>query len=110
LSRHWKTWSNAAGRLATRRQAQLRLLEALYQGFSQGDHPLRADFASFREAGGEALEHHCRFEVLQARRWTRPGRRLAQLAQGLARPLSPGSGSLRRAYPARSSSTPFASG
>lgn len=46
--------------------ARLRLLEALYQGFSQGDHPLRSDFDSFREAGGQALEHHCRFEVLQA--------------------------------------------
>lgn len=47
-------------------KAQQRLLEALYQDFSQGDHPLRADFASFREAGGERLEHHCRFEVLQS--------------------------------------------
>jgi len=46
--------------------ARLRLLEALYQDFSQGDHPLRTDFDSFREAGGQALEHHCRFEVLQA--------------------------------------------
>lgn len=48
--------------------ARLRLLEALYQGFSQGNHPLRADFDSFREAGGQALEHHCRFEVLQDRK------------------------------------------
>ncbi|WP_422402712.1 4-alpha-glucanotransferase [Pseudomonas sp. GZD-209] len=47
-------------------KAHQRLLEALYQDFSQGDHPLRADFASFREAGGERLEHHCRFEVLQS--------------------------------------------
>lgn len=47
-------------------KAQQRLLEALYQDFSQGNHPLRADFASFREAGGERLEHHCRFEVLQS--------------------------------------------
>ncbi|HDS1817970.1 TPA: 4-alpha-glucanotransferase [Pseudomonas putida] len=46
--------------------ARLRLLEALYTGFSQGDHPLRKDFDSYREAGGQALEHHCRFEVLQA--------------------------------------------
>ncbi|MFK0311090.1 4-alpha-glucanotransferase [Pseudomonas sp. NPDC090233] len=45
---------------------RLRLLEALYQDFSQGDHPLRKDFDSFRQAGGQALEHHCRFEVLQA--------------------------------------------
>ncbi|WP_028693647.1 4-alpha-glucanotransferase [Pseudomonas cremoricolorata] len=42
-----------------------RLLQALYKDFSQGQHPLRADFDSFREAAGEALEHHCRFEVLQ---------------------------------------------
>ncbi|WP_369990688.1 4-alpha-glucanotransferase [Pseudomonas xanthosomatis] len=46
--------------------ARLRLLEALYQQFSQADHPLRKDFDSFRAAGGERLEHHCRFEVLQA--------------------------------------------
>ncbi|MBI6940246.1 4-alpha-glucanotransferase [Pseudomonas putida] len=46
--------------------ARLRLLEALYQDFSQGDHPQRKDFDSFRKAGGQALEHHCRFEVLQA--------------------------------------------
>ncbi|MNM24076.1 4-alpha-glucanotransferase [compost metagenome] len=46
--------------------ARLRLLQALYQDFSQGDHPLRTDFDSFRQAGGQALEHHCRFEVLQA--------------------------------------------
>ncbi|MEN5302810.1 4-alpha-glucanotransferase [Pseudomonas sp. TWI628] len=46
--------------------ARLRLLEALYQDFSQADHPLRKDFDSFREARGQALEHHCRFEVLQA--------------------------------------------
>mgnify|MGYP002526663746 CR=1 FL=1 len=35
--------------------ARQRLLEALYQGFSQGDHPLRKDFDSFRKAGGQAL-------------------------------------------------------
>ncbi|HDS1744901.1 MULTISPECIES: 4-alpha-glucanotransferase [Pseudomonas] len=46
--------------------ARLRLLDALYQNFIQADHPLRKDFESFREAGGQALEHHCRFEVLQA--------------------------------------------
>lgn len=46
--------------------ARLRLLEALYQDFSQGDHPLRKDFDSYRTAAGQALEHHCRFEVLQA--------------------------------------------
>ncbi|MGY4526663.1 4-alpha-glucanotransferase [Pseudomonas sp. TE21394] len=52
-------WPRAA---ETRR----RLLQALYKDFSQGDHPQRSDFDSFREAAGEALEHHCRFEVLQA--------------------------------------------
>ncbi|MFJ4066106.1 4-alpha-glucanotransferase [Pseudomonas sp. NPDC089996] len=46
--------------------ARLRLLEALYQDFSQADHPLRKDFDSFCQARGQALEHHCRFEVLQA--------------------------------------------
>lgn len=47
-------------------EARLRLLEALYRHFSQGEHPLRADFDSFRASAGEQLEHHCRFEVLQA--------------------------------------------
>lgn len=47
-------------------EARQRLLQALYKDFSQGEHPLRSDFESFREAAGEALEHHCRFEVLQA--------------------------------------------
>jgi len=46
--------------------AKYSLLRSLYQGFSHGDHPLTADFASFRHAGGEALENHCRFEALQA--------------------------------------------
>ncbi len=46
--------------------ARYKLLDALYQHFSQGDHPQRADFESYRQAAGEALEHHCRFEVLQA--------------------------------------------
>ncbi|AMK31796.1 4-alpha-glucanotransferase [Pseudomonas mosselii] len=46
--------------------ARLRLLEALYRQFSQGEHPLREDFESFRASAGERLEHHCRFEVLQA--------------------------------------------
>ncbi|WP_367237686.1 MULTISPECIES: 4-alpha-glucanotransferase [unclassified Pseudomonas] len=45
--------------------AHERLLQALYRDFSQSDHPLREDFDSFRAAGGQALEHHCRFEVLQ---------------------------------------------
>ncbi|ROM90582.1 4-alpha-glucanotransferase [Pseudomonas brassicacearum] len=46
-------------------KAKQQLLQALYEGFSQGDHPLFADFSSFRHSGGEALENHCRFEALQ---------------------------------------------
>ncbi|WP_017907150.1 4-alpha-glucanotransferase [Pseudomonas asplenii] len=47
-------------------RAKYRLLRALHDGFRLGDHPLGEDFASFRHAGGEALENHCRFEALQA--------------------------------------------
>ncbi|WP_412460117.1 4-alpha-glucanotransferase [Pseudomonas sp. SC11] len=43
-----------------------KLLRTLYEEFSKGNHPLRSDFDSFREAAGDALEQHCRFEVLQA--------------------------------------------
>ncbi|ANC02764.1 4-alpha-glucanotransferase [Pseudomonas putida] len=43
-----------------------KLLKALYADFSQSEHPLRPDFDSFRLAAGQALEHHCHFEVLQA--------------------------------------------
>ncbi|MCU1747848.1 4-alpha-glucanotransferase [Pseudomonas sp. 6D_7.1_Bac1] len=46
-------------------KAKQQLLQALYEGFSRGDHPLHADFSSFRHCGGEALENHCRFEALQ---------------------------------------------
>lgn len=46
-------------------EVRQRLLHALYKDFSHGEHPLRGDFESFRAAGGEVLEHHCRFEVLQ---------------------------------------------
>ncbi|QCY12527.1 4-alpha-glucanotransferase [Pseudomonas sp. MPC6] len=46
-------------------EAKHRLLQALYDGFVQGEHPLHADFNSFRHAGGEALENHCRFEAIQ---------------------------------------------
>ncbi|MFJ2362553.1 4-alpha-glucanotransferase [Pseudomonas sp. NPDC087697] len=46
-------------------KAKQQLLQALYEGFSRGDHPLHADFSSFRHSGGEALENHCRFEALQ---------------------------------------------
>ncbi|WP_433771117.1 4-alpha-glucanotransferase [Pseudomonas putida] len=48
--------------------AKQRLLQALYEGFVQGEHPLHADFSSFRHAGGEALENHCRFEAIQESR------------------------------------------
>jgi 4-alpha-glucanotransferase len=46
--------------------AKQKLLRELYRGFSVGDHPLQGDLSSFRHAGGEALENHCRFEALQA--------------------------------------------
>ena len=49
-------------------EAKHRLLQALYEGFVQGEHPLHADFSSFRHAGGEALENHCRFEAIQEAR------------------------------------------
>ncbi|MCK1789213.1 4-alpha-glucanotransferase [Pseudomonas violetae] len=49
-------------------EAKHRLLQALYEGFVQGEHPLHADFSSFRHAGGEALENHCRFEAIQETR------------------------------------------
>lgn len=44
--------------------AKQKLLRALYRDFSRGEHPLREDFDSFREAGGQALEDHCRYEAL----------------------------------------------
>jgi 4-alpha-glucanotransferase len=46
--------------------AKQKLLRELYRAFSVGDHPLQGDLSSFRHAGGEALENHCRFEALQA--------------------------------------------
>jgi len=49
-------------------EAKHRLLQALYADFVQGEHPLHADFSSFRHAGGEALENHCRFEAIQETR------------------------------------------
>ena len=52
-------WPSAA-------DAKQKLLRELYKGFSRGDHPLQGDLSSFRHAGGEALENHCRFEALQA--------------------------------------------
>ncbi|KRW57265.1 4-alpha-glucanotransferase [Stutzerimonas nitrititolerans] len=42
------------------------LLRTLYEHFMTGGNTLQQDFASFREAGGEALENHCRFEALHA--------------------------------------------
>jgi len=52
-------------------QAKQKILRALYDGFSQGTHPLHEDFSSFRHTSGEALENHCRFEALQAERAAR---------------------------------------
>ncbi|KJZ43744.1 4-alpha-glucanotransferase [Pseudomonas fluorescens] len=49
-------------------EAKHRLLQALYEGFVQGEHPLHADFSSFRHAAGEALENHCCFEAIQESR------------------------------------------
>ncbi|WP_439878814.1 4-alpha-glucanotransferase [Pseudomonas prosekii] len=49
-------------------EAKHRLLQALYEGFVHGEHPLHEDFSSFRHAGGEALENHCRFEAIQEAR------------------------------------------
>lgn len=47
-------------------EARQQLLQALYKDFSRGAHPLQKDFDSYREAGGQALLHHCWFQVLQA--------------------------------------------
>ncbi|NWE86491.1 4-alpha-glucanotransferase, partial [Pseudomonas edaphica] len=52
----------------TAARAKQRLLRALYEDFRHGQHPQHADFLSFRQAGGEALENHCRFEAVQALR------------------------------------------
>jgi 4-alpha-glucanotransferase len=46
--------------------AKWKVLHTLYQSFNNGGHPLFEDFNSFRHAGGEALENHCRFEALRA--------------------------------------------
>ena len=54
-------WPSAAN-------AKQRLLRTLYEDFRHGQHPQHADFLSFRQAGGEALENHCRFEAVQAQR------------------------------------------
>lgn len=47
-------------------EARQCLLRRLYEHFMTGGNALQQDFASFREAGGEALENHCRFEALHA--------------------------------------------
>lgn len=49
-------------------EAKQRLLRKLYEDFRHGQHPQHADFLSFRQAGGEALENHCRFEAVQTLR------------------------------------------
>ena len=43
-----------------------RLLRQLFENFCTGGNAQQADFDSFRTAGGQALEDHCRFEVLHA--------------------------------------------
>jgi 4-alpha-glucanotransferase len=45
--------------------AKWTLYRALHKAFIASDHPLHEDFNSFRHAGGEALENHCRFEALR---------------------------------------------
>ncbi|MCD5980171.1 4-alpha-glucanotransferase [Pseudomonas quasicaspiana] len=45
--------------------AKWKVLRKLYDAFSGSDHPLHEDFNSFRHSAGEALENHCRFEVIR---------------------------------------------
>ena len=47
-------------------QARQRLLRQLFDDFCKGGNAQQADFDSFRGAGGQALENHCRFEALHA--------------------------------------------
>lgn len=47
-------------------QSRQRLLRELFREFRTGGNAQQLDFDSFREAGGEALENHCRFEVLHS--------------------------------------------
>lgn len=47
-------------------QSRQRLLRQLFEDFCKGGNAQQADFDSFRAAGGQALENHCRFEVLHA--------------------------------------------
>ncbi|MFK0087968.1 4-alpha-glucanotransferase [Pseudomonas sp. NPDC090755] len=44
--------------------ARYRLLQFLFEDFIEGEHPLRADFDSYRQQAGQPLEQHCRFEVM----------------------------------------------
>lgn len=46
---------------------RLALLRRLYDGFEHASPALRADYARFRQAGGDALQSHAIFEVLHAR-------------------------------------------
>jgi 4-alpha-glucanotransferase len=45
--------------------AKWKIFRSLYASFIGSGHPLHEDFNSFRHAGGEALENHCRFEALR---------------------------------------------
>ncbi len=45
--------------------AKWKVLHKLYDAFVGSAHPLHEDFNSFRHSGGEALENHCRFEVIR---------------------------------------------
>ncbi|MBV4533862.1 4-alpha-glucanotransferase [Pseudomonas sp. SWRI107] len=83
-------------------QARWKLLEALYQQFSSTDHPLRADFDSFRANAGEHLEHHCRFEVLQAEAVSEGiGADWRQWPQAWRDPYDPEVEAIASSYPAR---------
>ncbi|MDD2045968.1 4-alpha-glucanotransferase [Pseudomonas putida] len=44
--------------------ARYQVLRLLFEDFIDGDDPLRADFDSYREKAGAALERHCYFEAL----------------------------------------------
>ena len=45
--------------------ARMQILRQLHADFAASLHPLQADFEAFRQAGGEALRQHCRFEALR---------------------------------------------
>ncbi|GGJ86251.1 4-alpha-glucanotransferase [Pseudomonas matsuisoli] len=47
-------------------KAKLTLMRSLYDEFLENSSPLQQDYSTFRHAGGEALENHCRFEALHA--------------------------------------------